>query len=219
MAYITISYFSFYGKPQQELEDFKEKNAEYYYILPPDLIKEYDFKIDLYENKLPALIAYENIPKVLLGKSGSDTAFFERWEKDSKLLGVDLSKHAVETAKKDIFTDKIDGRGSRIVNKEEITSLYALIDLLKSRNMKPVLVTTPYLREYKDNVGSIDAGFYSDFKEIIERVCKEKGVVYYDYSSDERFMDSPEYFIDTTHLNRTGARKFANVVREETVND
>lgn len=61
VVFITISYFSFYGIDETKTNNFLSKNKRYYRFLPKEFIKEYDLKTDIFENKLPALTAYENL--------------------------------------------------------------------------------------------------------------------------------------------------------------
>ena len=55
------------------------------------------------------------------------------------------------------------------------------------------------------------------FQGLIEKIQKDTGVEYYDYSHDDRFMDDMNLFADSNHLSREGARKFTNIVMEEIV--
>ena len=58
-VFILISYFSLFGQPEAQLQDFASKNREYYKILRKDLIEHYDMKTDFYVNYLPALAGYD----------------------------------------------------------------------------------------------------------------------------------------------------------------
>lgn len=109
----------------------------------------------------------------------------------------------------------MDENGNRIINKEYLNSLYSMIDLCKTKNAIPILVTTPYLNEYRDTVIDNAPGFLDDFYMMIDNVVKDTGVKYYDYSNDSRFCDNYELFLDVDHLNHEGAVKFVDILMND----
>lgn len=210
VAFINVSFFSLFGVPETETDDFLSKNARYYKFLPKSLIKEYDPKVEFYSDKFPSLIAYGKLPKVLFGMCKNTS---EIWSQTADT--IDVNNDAENAFKRHIVTNKIDEDGERIYNDEEIAALYSIIELCKEINVTPILITTPFLKEYNDAVRDGDKEFYHDFYDLVNRVVEDTGVEYYDYSKDDRFVDDYSLFMNADHLNRFGARKFVGILAEE----
>ncbi len=207
---IPVSYFSLFGLPETEYEEFEGKNRRYYRVLDPARIKSYEPMMDLYVNHFPSLVAASNLVPVLLGKS---TPADTRWA-----ICTEPSKAAVSAeaaAQRHIVENKYDGEGHRIINEEEVGALISMIEYCKELHTQPVPLTTPYLREYSDAVRDRDEDFFTDFMEIMNRVREETDCRYLDYSGDERFAGEYELFTDADHLNREGARIFTDLLMKE----
>lgn len=211
IVFIPISYFSLFGTDETSRDEFFAKNKRYYSILPASLIKEYDYKTNLYVKYLPALATdTSNLIKALLGKP--ENAFEQ--------LGVeDISIHAKYRFESHVGDNKMfyDGDGHRIENQEEIGALYALIKECQKKGAVPILITTPYLHEYTDIIKENTPDFYDQFYSIIDRVVRDTGAEYYDYAFDERFASEYSWFLNSDHLNKEGARNFTNIVMQEIV--
>ncbi len=93
-----------------------------------------------------------------------------------------------------------------------------MINLLKAKNITPVLITTPYMSEYPDTVQEKSPEFFGQFYGLINKICDETGVKYYDYSRDARFKSDRTLFHDTDHLNKAGAAKFTEILFGEIIN-
>lgn len=210
VVFITISYFSFFGNSEIEDKDFESKNQRYYKFLPANLIKEYNFSTDLYVAKFPSVSNSEKLINVFLGNSKDETE--EYWYRTADTIDVDADANAAY--ERHLRENKLDENGNRIINQEEIDSLYAIINLCKSKGATPVLVTTPYLIEYTNDVKLESPDFYNDFYNIINKVTALTGVSYYDFAMDERFVYDYSLFINADHLNKEGARKFVNILIE-----
>lgn len=213
VVFIPVSYNSLFGVEEVNDSDFLSKSKRYYSILPASLIKEYDHRTDLYTRYLPALASSTNeLIETLLGIDPI-VATMEKSATD-----IDVVRNAVAGAemlaenKKKYYKD-----GNLIENQEEIDALYALVRGCQEKGAVPVLITTPFLREYTDAMKENAKDFYDHFYMIINRVVKDTGVEYYDYSYDERFADEHSWFRDSTHLNKEGAGNFINTVMHEIV--
>ncbi len=90
--------------------------------------------------------------------------------------------------------------------------MYKLIDLCHENGVEPVLVTTPFRREYNDRFSD---RFYEKFYGDIQNICDRTGCRYLDYSHDERFCDSDRYFYDADHLSEEGGRAFTDFILAE----
>lgn len=210
VVFIPVSYFSLFGIDETNKDGFLSKNKRYYFILPSPLIKEYDYKTELYARYFPALTANTGILiMTLLGKSVDINAVNDAY------AGADaIAKFNWHIGNRAIY---YDDAGNRIENQEEIGALYALIEGCREKGAVPILVTTPHLHEYTDIVKEKAPDFYDQFYSIIDRVVRDTGAEYYDYAFDERFVNEYSWFKDTDHLNQEGARNFTNIVMDEIV--
>ena len=209
---ITISHFSLFGKPDTEYDNFAALNKRYYKVLPADLIKQYDAKTDFYVTKFPALAAEDALSlfSMLIGRNHPNT----EWENHTnpKQAAADA-----ENRYKTFVESKRAEDGSRLYNLEEIDALYHMIALCQEKGLRPVLITTPYLSEYMDQIRENDPAFFDDFYGLINEIIEKTGVPYFDYSSDDRFVGCYELFHDVDHLNRDGAKQFTSIVFHEVI--
>ena len=143
IIFITISYMSLYGIDESLYDDFRSKNKRYYHFLPKELIKEYELKTDVFETCLPALVQYDKLLPVLVGKQDDST---EDWTRTADQ--IDMNEYVSEAYKRHLVRNKMDEYGNRIINKEYVNSLIDMIDMCREINARPILVTTPYLSEY-----------------------------------------------------------------------
>ena len=207
---ITISHFSLFGKPDTEYDNFAALNKRYYKVLPDNLIKQYDAKTDFYVTKFPSLAAEDvlSLFSMLIGKNHPNAG----WENSTNPEQAALN---AGNRYKTFVESKLAANGSRLYNQEEIDALYHIIVMCQENGMRPVLITTPYLSEYMDQIREKDPAFLDDFSRLVNQIAADTGVKYYDYSSDARFSTNYEYFNDVDHLNHSGARLFTNILFEE----
>lgn len=215
VVFIPVSYFSFFGRDERSEDGFAEKNKRYYRMLSPDMIKDYDLKTDIYVNYLPSLSDGENLIKGLL--AGYEDTNDEIWSKQA--FDIDVKENAKDAYKRHIIKHKFDKNGNRMVNHEEIGALISMINSCQDIGAIPVLITTPFLKEYTDEIRKNDAGFFDEFYGLINEILDGigGGVMYYDYAFDERFITNYEWFRDADHLNRVGACQFVNILMDEIV--
>lgn len=210
---ITISHFSLFGKPDTEYDNFAALNKRYYKVLPDDLIKQYDAKTDFYVTKFPSLAAEDALSlfSMLIGKNHPNTV----WENSTNPEQAAVN---AENRYQTFVESKRTADGSRLYNQEEIDALYHIIALCQANNLRPVLITTPYLSEYMDQIRENDPTFLDDFYGLIQQIEEDTGVPYFDFSLDMRFESNYEMFHDVDHLNRNGARFFTSILFDEVIN-
>ncbi len=209
IIFITVSYMSLYGIDEALYDDFQSKNKRYYHFLPKEYIKEYDYKTDFFESYFPVLVQYDQlVPSLIEG----DTSI-EDWE--STADEIELDRYVAEAYKRHLITNKIDDQGKRIVNEESVESLYDMIDLCRELHARPILITTPYLREYTDIIRENAPDFLEEFNRLVNKIAKKKNVPYYDYAFDNRFDDKYSLFMNADHLNKEGALKFVEILLQE----
>lgn len=215
IVFIPVSYFSFYGEDERMGDIFLSKNKRYYKILPSNLIKDYDLKTDIYVRYLPALSADADILIETLFAGGVNSVNEEKWLQTA--VGTDVQHDAELAVLRHVIKNKIDENGKRIINQEELESLECLINRCYQKGCTPVLVTTPFLKEYTDEVKKADPDFFENFYSLLDRVIDDTGVSYYDYGFDDRFSESYEKFLNADHLNKQGAKEFVDILMDEVV--
>lgn len=211
IVFIPVSYFSFFGKSETELEDFASKNERYYHILPKGLIKNYDVMTYLFTVQFPAVGAGTDAVKVLLGKMNNRQEDISLRTADM----IDVEYDAYSAYQRHFVTNKRNEDGSLILMKEEVQALRDIIGLCKTIGAIPVLVTTPLLSEYTDQVLKNEPEFLPKFYEIVDQVVSETGAAYYDYAFDSRFQNAYSLFMNADHLNKTGAMLFTDIILED----
>jgi len=212
VVFIPVSYFSFYGSGEGNIGFAEERNARYYSFLPPRLIQNYDLKTDLCV-KFSSLTAKEDLIRVLSGRSrnlGDDT-----W--NTITTEILVNERIEDEAIGHIITEKFDDDGNRVVNYDCLDDVRYIITSLQEKGCIPILITTPFTKEYTDEVTRLDPAFYNSFYSLINEIIKETGIEYYDFAFDERFWGKYEYFMDSNHLNRDGAKYFMQILMIEVV--
>ena len=213
IVFINVSYFTLLAEEEQDA-DFASKNKRYYTILPKDLIKEYDAKTMFFTKYLPALLADR---KVLLDTL---TGKVKAKENDDWYRVTNQSDAAVDAKAaygRHFGKSRIDGNGNWDFNQKEIDALCLLIEGCKEIGAVPVLVTTPYLQAYNQEIQSNAQGFYEQFYAILDGIVEKTGAEYYDYAFDSRFVETYDWFMNADHLNAEGARNFVEILMQETV--
>lgn len=207
VAFITVSYHDFLGHDEIDDASFKSKNRRYYIFLPKEYIREYDSKTALGMKFTPSLFS-DSLKQIIIGLLNYHPII--TWE--IQTTKEEVSENAQIVAQNHIVNNKFDENGNRIYNQQEIDSLYKIIELCKSKNVTPVLITSPFTKEYTDAIKSLDLDYYNEFHEIIEKIQADTQVEYLDFSEDERFCEKYEWFVDSHHLNKFGAREFTNML-------
>lgn len=219
VVFVPISYFVLYGMPEEETKEFISRNSYYYRILPPWQIKKYDLRTELYSGRFASLSAGEELIPVLMGNVPEQSEDYAGLQKYRKMTAdeIDLLGDAQQAYLRHVVTNKVDEQGRMIRNEEEIRALYDIIDICRAHRARPVLLTTPVLREYMDILESGSPEFLRDFHDVIGQIVRDTGVEYRDYSRDERFFDDHSLFLNADHLNEEGSRRFTKILMDEFV--
>lgn len=214
-VYLVVSYFSLYGIPEEDRDIFESKNKRYYHILSKDRIIQYSLKTDVYERYLPILTADEKIFENYFKNQTSD----QDANKSKKTVKKDyqyFKNDAQEKYQHHMIDDKLDEQGNLIINNEEIDAIYRMIELCRSKNIRAIMVTTPYTQEYRQEIEEKDSQFLQEFNSLVNEIASRTNTQYLDYSADERFQNNHELFIDSDHLNTKGAKQFTQILLDET---
>ncbi|MBQ6478506.1 MAG: SGNH/GDSL hydrolase family protein [Erysipelotrichaceae bacterium] len=216
---IDISYFAPWGYPESESDSFASKNRRYYTILPPSLIKNFDLYTYVLDCMIPSLNAgMLNVWETLFSERQTLEEIPKSYpEVEDTVDRSTLEEDVRDSCERHIFTNKRNEDGELFLNEEEVQALYDIVAICRERNVMPVFVTVPYLKEYTDEIQRRDEDFLEQFSRWINTVADETGVAYFDYSRDERFMYDDSLFYNGDHLNSAGARKFTNILFEEVI--
>ena len=85
----------------------------------------------------------------------------------------------------------------------KVNMLQAFIDECKTKNIKLFLVCSPY---YLNPIGT-DQSFA-----LTKKIADEKNIDFFDYSKNTLFLNNPNLFDDTVHLNGTGSKIFSAII-------
>ena len=105
--------------------------------------------------------------------------------------------------------DRIHFEGDLLKNMRDLERFIAL---LKSRNVEPILITTPVSELYA-KYAQYDVVFQND--SLLKSIAKRHNWQYYNYFSDSRFSLSD--FNDNDHLNPQGAKKLSQILNTEAI--
>ncbi len=204
IVFITLSYFCFQFDEENE-GGFSAKNERYYYFLHPQYIKDYSWVEYAYINTFPVLW---QSPVSLIQKT---EAYIDDIDNGTKENYIDYQENAKKLYGVRSVTDLC---GDLIVNTEELNSLYGMIDICEEINAKPVLIITPYRKEYTD---LFDNNFYDQYYSLLSDICNEKGCELFDFSHDVRFNNNDDCFADVYHLTHYGSEKFMDIISKEVI--
>ena len=186
ICFIPISYFSFADKKRWEKADFiYEKNLKFY------LLEGEDRKRAFVLQYLPLYISIKKKIEKALGKS------------QSKLK----NKTKIERIKKHVEILKNQNEKSSLMQLEKI------IELLLIKNIKIILITTPFKKEYNDFFSKelLNEKFYKN----IDKIKNKYKLKYLDFSHEYEIFKKKECFLDYDHLSKEGSKIFMKVLKEK----
>lgn len=213
---IVVSYPIIVGKGEKTENDWRSKNLRYYTFLPPKYIREFDRKTWL-EMKFVPFVHENEISELFKSFLKEDSN--DDWKHKVK-NAEEIEQDAYFSYLRHVVTNKRDENGNMIYLQEAIDAIYDMIDLCRKKEAIPILITPPFTDVYMKEVKKYAPDYCNHgFYDVIEKICQDTGVEYYDYSSDKRFSTSYNMFMNSDHLNKEGARKFTDIVMEEVVGD
>ncbi len=196
--YIPISSFSLIGEPPTR-SDILSLNRRFYYFMRRDLIIDFSWR-----EWLAAMSPGLFYPSWRAEHWNVDE-FDEVSDRTTDPSGA--QSDAETTLEGHILLYKKDGGYS--IRQENADCLTRMVALCKEHGVTPVLITTPFLREYDD---LIPEDFLAMQLSFLETFTTEQGIAYLDFSRDSRFIDRYDLFINSTHLNSEGALLFTDLV-------
>ncbi len=87
-------------------------------------------------------------------------------------------------------------------------SLLAIVELCREASVELLFVLPPVSRAYAE---AYDPAVVRDMRRRMDRLVSEHGIRFHDFYEDAEFADRAEWFMDSDHLNRDGARAFSEL--------
>lgn len=94
--------------------------------------------------------------------------------------------------------------------KEIIEDLNNFIEILKSKNITPILFTAPTYEEYND---FLDEKVIDKNNKTIKDICEKYNILYFNHMNNSTFKK--EDFYNANHLNKKGALKFSKILNNQ----
>ena len=95
---------------------------------------------------------------------------------------------------------------------EQYEALIRIIEKCQENNIQVILVTAPTLPCFYEGFSE---EFMEKFYADVDEICDEYGVLYLDYTGDERFLKDYRWYRDTDHLNQHGAKVFTEAFLQD----
>ena len=155
--------------------------------------------IALYGNERSFLWGLKGF-NINLIKEMNEFGFMEKEEQTINLS----DKNGIERVS---FHDSIMSEKGR---EENVRYLANIINILKAKNIQPVLITTPVYKTYSDHV-NMDK--YNWIQKTLSDIARKDNINYLNYFYDKRFIARD--FYNSDHLNSTGAKKMTLVLQND----
>ena len=105
-----------------------------------------------------------------------------------------------------------EGEKGKIGYDMNISEISLMIDLCLAHELIPILITTP-VTDVLNEIYENDIDFFPTFEQFSrDLTSKYEGLIYLDYSRNEKFSKNHEFFCDGDHLNNMGADAFTKQV-------
>jgi hypothetical protein len=201
LVVVTVSYFSFEYRLEDSPEGWRTAFYKKFWDIPraSGRTRLADFSnIDMYgvQQGQKTLRGTETIPAGPVDEAGGFDEFHPSYP------------YAVTDAGELIKAHNSNMHPEHIA--ENVRDLEELLDALRARGVRAVIVTTPTYRSYFD---AMNRDAYRRMQDEVEAVRRKYGLEYFDYQNDSRF--AVEDFVDSNHLSTRGGEKFTRILRDE----
>ena len=213
LVFIVVSYPMILYKNEIDYEEFESRNTRYYFFLPNESIKRFNWTKKIKTTFVPFIYSRNDFRSLV-------DSYFRKPEDETWIRTTseaEMKKDVNRSYQILVDGSKKDSNGKVIFSSESINCIYKIIECCNECGAKPILITPPFPRIYSEKMNNEFPEYVSGFKETIAKIQNDTGVAYYDYSMDERFLDNIEYFLNSDHLNKTGAKEFTKIVMAEIV--
>jgi len=194
---IPISYFHITSMKI----DFKDHRARYYRFLSKENMDVYSEQEKILFTFIPVLTAGKTIKFIIKDRPPSS---IYKTMTEQELIKDSIEKHGSWTA----GTENTQEREKRAAHNKYLVS--QIIELCYTKNIQPVLVTTPFTSILNNVYAEKTTWFFDDFYRFTHELQEAyHGLPCFDYSHDPRFENDFSLFRDCDHL---GAEKFTAIV-------
>ena len=111
---------------------------------------------------------------------------------------------------------RIEGHVKKLENQNNkeynLKILKDILEKCKNKNMKIIFVTTPFTKYY--NSFFSEKLLNENFYKLIQELCQEYSVKYFDFSHEYEIFNKEEYFNDYDHLSKKGSEIFMKLLNE-----
>lgn len=204
---LTVSYMSPFWQDTQE--QFEEKQERYYRILAPQNIVDCDFGHWVLDRWSPLLTTgADDVITALLHpaelRADTNAIYGHQVLMPDVLADETLRIHENHLP----IMEKTMPDGNPVM----LEAYRGILSLCEKNGWHAVLVTPPYADAYTECFPPEDL---SRFRTLVSRLSEEGGVPWLDYSQDSRFSSDYTLFKNIDHLNLVGAKKFAQILRQQ----
>ncbi len=158
---------------------------------------------------------WEGVFYALLGDPVEQKGFIEVEAGDCSSLSPEQMQASVENrvAKYLRLTGEMRARNPALAQ-ENAANVAAIQQLGQALGRRVVFFTPPYLQSYTEHYQEQDGETLAAMRLAVERLVREQGIEYYDFSQSPPFTRSPELYKDSDHLNACGMQQFSQLFRE-----
>jgi hypothetical protein len=198
---VPVSYFDWYYNWRELFANTKTYNNRYYSFLKPRQVYNYELDTHIECGIFPLLTAKENVKYIFHDTGLPDieaenlTALMDR--------GADHADDVVDYKYNSWVNDVMNlGEGKDRVYEENRRDLVKLIEYCYDEGYHPVLLCTPVTSLLNQRFSE---EFLQDFDEKTQEICRLfPELLFLDYSKNEEFTDSLQYYTDSDHMNSLG---------------
>ena len=108
------------------------------------------------------------------------------------------------------YEQRIEGHVKKLENIDNreynLKILINILEKCKIKNIKVIFLTTPFTKYY--NSFFSEELLNKNFYKIIQKLCQEYNIEYFNFSHEYEIFDEKEYFDDYDHLSKEGSKVF-----------
>ena len=203
---LPISYFTLYGKLEEDTESWRVKNYTIYYGMnTSNKISDYSEVLSTqFKANLLRLGSYyvKKKSNITCNELGWGNAYTSEKAKDLNKTGINAaSRHS-----KDITIKK----SKDILDKNNFL-LDSIVIWSKKRGIKIIFITPPAFESYRNNLNKPQLQIMENTIENV--ISKNKNCSYYNLLNDNSFIAKDYY--DADHVSEIGAKKLSNIINEK----
>lgn len=217
---IPVSYFSFC------LPTDEPSQKRYYTYLDKQYIRDFSYETLINTKYLPVLRSIEFLFKDIIGDQEINSEDFMNAPAESKIFPF-ITAYAEDTVSEDesaqLLINHAKSRaeswrsGHMVLGKSYMKQntklLTEMINYCKEKGFKPVLITTPVYKALTNDFTTDELDYY--YFSNIEKVVDSTGILYLDYSKDERLINTPSYYTNSDHMSGEGGNAFITIYKDD----